>query len=89
MRRDIATQLDLRDPAVFVGAFDRPNLVYRVLPRATLKRQLLDVLTRHRGEAGLVYCTSRREVDALTGGLPSRSGPNPRHYGKLRSDYGV
>ena len=42
----------LNDPLEFVGSFDRPNLLYRVLPRATLKRQLLDVLDRHRREAG-------------------------------------
>jgi ATP-dependent DNA helicase RecQ len=65
VRRDIAAQLALRTPVEFVGSFDRPNLLYRVLPRAALKRQLLDVLARHHGEAGIVYCTSRREVDAL------------------------
>jgi ATP-dependent DNA helicase RecQ len=65
VRHDIASQLGLNDPLEFVGSFDRPNLVYRVLPRAALKRQLCDVLDRHRREAGIVYCTSRREVDAL------------------------
>jgi ATP-dependent DNA helicase RecQ len=69
VRRDIGTQLALTEPLELVGAFDRPNLLYRVLPRATLKRQLLDVLERHRGEAGIVYCTSRKEVDALAGWL--------------------
>jgi ATP-dependent DNA helicase RecQ len=71
VRRDIASQLKLREPLELVGSFDRPNLVYRVLPRATLKRQLQDVLARHRGEAGIVYCTSRREVDALAAWLSS------------------
>ena len=65
VRRDIATQLELRNPVELVGSFDRPNLVYRVLARANLKRQLLDVLSRHPSQAGIVYCTSRREVDAL------------------------
>jgi len=69
VRRDIAAQLSLKDPIELVGSFDRPNLLYRVLPRAVLKRQLLDVLERHRGEAGIVYCTSRREVDALAAWL--------------------
>jgi ATP-dependent DNA helicase RecQ len=69
VRRDIAAQLALRDPTELVGSFDRPNLVYRVLGRAQLKRQLLDVLGRHRGHAGIVYCTSRREVDALAAWL--------------------
>src|SRR2546422_3301820 len=39
VRRDIVSQLGLNDPLEFVGAFDRPNLLYRVLPRAALKRQ--------------------------------------------------
>ena len=69
VRRDIAAQLGLDDPVEFVGSFDRPNLIYRTLPRATLKKQLLEVLARHRGEAGIVYCTSRREVDALAAWL--------------------
>ncbi len=65
VRRDIAAQLALEDPIELVGGFDRPNLVYRVLPRTTLKKQLVEVLDRHRREAGIVYCMSRREVDAL------------------------
>ena len=71
VRRDIAAQLQLREPLELVGSFDRPNLLYRVLPRAGLKKQLQDVLARHRGDAGIVYCTSRREVDALAAWLDS------------------
>jgi ATP-dependent DNA helicase RecQ len=69
VRSDIVSQLGLREPIELVGSFDRPNLVYRVLARADLKRQLLDVLSRHHGQAGIVYCPSRREVDALAGWL--------------------
>jgi ATP-dependent DNA helicase RecQ len=71
VRRDIAAQLQLRSPVELVGSFDRPNLVYRVLPRSGLKKQLQDVLARHRRSAGIVYCTSRREVDALAAWLSS------------------
>src|SRR5581483_4339708 len=42
-----------------------PNLIYRVIRRGNLHRQLLDVLARHDGEAGIVYCSSRREVESL------------------------
>ena len=66
VRKDIIAQLGLRDAAEMVGSFDRPNLVYRVLARATLKAQILDVLERHRGQAGIIYCTSRKEVDSLS-----------------------
>ena len=82
VRRDIGTQLGLNDPIELVGSFDRPNLLYRVLPRALLKRQLLDVLERHRGEAGIVYCTSRKEVDALAAWLGEIGIPAlPYHAG--------
>ena len=82
VRRDIAAQLGLREPVELVGSFDRPNLVYRVIPRANLKRQLQDILARHRGEGGIVYCTSRREVEALAAWL-SENGVKalPYHAG--------
>ena len=79
VRRDIAAQLGLREPIELVGSFDRPNLVYRVIPRANLKRQLQDVLARHTGEGGIVYCTSRREVEALAAWL-AESGVRARPY---------
>ena len=86
VRRDIASQLELRDSVELVGSFDRPNLVYRVLPRATLKKQLQEILARHRGNAGIIYCTSRKEVDALaewlstagTRALPYHAGLDDR-----------
>ncbi len=79
VRRDIVSQLGLRDALELVGSFDRPNLVYRVLARATIKRQILDVLERHRGDAGIIYCPSRREVDAIAQWLQD-SGWRARPY---------
>ena len=79
VRRDIVGQLGLRNHVELIGSFDRPNLVYRVLARAELKRQLTDILGRHRGQAGIIYCTSRREVDALTTWLVE-SGVRARAY---------
>ena len=65
VRRDIVSELRLDAPLVLVGSFDRPNLTYRVLRRGNLHKQLLEVLARHEQEAGIVYCSSRREVEAL------------------------
>ena len=53
------------DPEVLVGSFDRPNLIYRVRSRTGLRDQIRRVLDRHAGEAGIVYCLSRREVESL------------------------
>jgi ATP-dependent DNA helicase RecQ len=84
VRRDIATQLGLVEPLELVGSFDRPNLLYRVLARANLKQQLLDILSRHRGQAGIIYCTSRREVDALAAWLKGHGvRALPYHAGLL------
>jgi len=63
VRGDIVEQLGLDAPRVLVGSFDRPNLVYRVLRRRERDRQLRQVIERHPGEAGIVYCVSRREVE--------------------------
>ncbi|MFM7205501.1 MAG: DNA helicase RecQ [Planctomycetaceae bacterium] len=65
VRDDIARQLHLRDPVQLVGTFDRPNLVYRVIPRTDRVAQTLAVLGRHRGEASIVYCISRKETERL------------------------
>jgi ATP-dependent DNA helicase RecQ len=69
VRHDIIAELRLQDPAVLVGSFDRPNLTYRVLRRANLQRQLAYILSRHDGEAGIIYCLSRREVESLAAAL--------------------
>jgi ATP-dependent DNA helicase RecQ len=72
VRRDIAEQLALREPVVLVGDFDRPNLTYRVLPRVDEGKQILDVIERHKDEAGIIYCTRRKDVDQLSEQLRKR-----------------
>jgi ATP-dependent DNA helicase RecQ len=68
VRGDIIAQLELRDPAVHVASFNRPNLFYRVRPKdKTTYRELL-ALARS-GGAGIVYCLSRRRVDELAAKL--------------------
>jgi ATP-dependent DNA helicase RecQ len=69
VRQDIIAQLTLQDPAILIGSFDRPNLVYRVLPRTSLKDQIVKILKRHPNEAGIIYCISRREVEATAAWL--------------------
>ncbi|MEA3133210.1 MAG: ATP-dependent helicase RecQ [Gammaproteobacteria bacterium] len=70
VRTDIIAQLALRDPAVHLTSFNRPNLFYRVRPKA--KRSYDELLAQARGGgAGIVYCLSRRRVDELTSQLHS------------------
>ena len=62
-RREIIERLALDAARVFVASFDRPNIRYSVVERNNPRRQLIDFLATHRGEAGIVYCLSRRKVD--------------------------
>src|SRR5262245_51287089 len=86
VRRDIVSQLGLINPVQLVGSFDRPNLVYRVVPRANLKRQILDVLARHKDQAGIVYCLSRREVEDLAAWLMDECHRAVRYHAGLDDD---
>jgi ATP-dependent DNA helicase RecQ len=72
VRADIAEQLHLRDPMLIVGSFDRPNLIYKVQPRADRIKQVCAVLDRHRSESGIVYCIRRKDVDTLCAELNAR-----------------
>ncbi|HEY3151011.1 MAG TPA: DNA helicase RecQ [Candidatus Binatia bacterium] len=65
VRADIAAQLRLKNPVVLVGTFDRPNLVYRVVPRVDARGQALEVLRRHPGKAAIVYCISRNDTEFM------------------------
>jgi ATP-dependent DNA helicase RecQ len=86
VRRDIIAQLALRDPVVLVGNFDRPNLTYRVLPRHDSMKQVLEVLDRHRDEAGIIYCLRRRDVDELAGALQKKGAKCLAYHAGMTSD---
>ena len=69
VRDDIVKQLGLKDPEVLIGNFDRPNLFYRVVPRSNEVQQVMELLRRHDGEAGIVYCIRRKDVDVMAAQL--------------------
>ena len=72
-RREIAERLALEDARQFVSSFDRPNIRYRVEGKHDGRRQLLDFIEAgHRGQAGIVYCLSRRKVEATAEYLATR-----------------
>jgi ATP-dependent DNA helicase RecQ len=69
VQQDIIDQLGLKNPEVLIGDFDRPNLTFNVFPRHDLMKQVQEVLDRHKGEAGIIYCIRRKDVDAMTAKL--------------------
>ena len=71
-RREIVERLALEDARQFVSSFDRPNIRYTVVAKDDSRRQLLEFLDEHRGDSGIVYCLSRRKVDATAAMLAER-----------------
>ena len=62
-RREIVERLGLEDGRVFLSSFDRPNIRYRIAAKANARAQLAAFLKQHRGEAGVIYCMSRKKVE--------------------------
>jgi ATP-dependent DNA helicase RecQ len=82
VRRDIVASLELREPAVYVASFNRPNLRYRVVAKANAFASLLDFVRERSKESGIVYAASRRQAESLAQKLTSAGIPAlPYHAG--------
>ena len=68
-RQEIIARLDLGNARVFAESFDRPNIRYSIVEKVDSRRQLLDFLADHAGEAGIVYCGTRRRVEEVATAL--------------------
>lgn len=95
VREDIMRSLRLEDPLELVAPCDRPNLVYRVTPRAVVLDQLKKVAERHKGEGGIVYCISRKETERIAEGLAKagfkaeayHAGLDPAERGRVQEAF--
>ena len=73
VRQDIAARLGLRDPLLVRASFDRPNLSYEIREKEGGDSQLVSILKEFRGQAGIVYRTSRKGVND-TAAMLARKG---------------
>lgn len=81
-REDIVERLRLESARRFIASFDRPNIRYTVVERTKAQPQLVDFMKSHRGEAGIVYCSTRKKVETVTGWLLAAGVPAlPYHAG--------
>ncbi|TDQ82422.1 ATP-dependent DNA helicase RecQ [Dongia mobilis] len=82
-RAEIRERLALQEAAVYLTSFDRPNIRYRVTERGDARRQLLELIQgTWRGEAGIVYCQSRKKVEEVAAWLGGRGvAALPYHAG--------
>ncbi|NTV11140.1 MAG: DNA helicase RecQ [Zoogloea sp.] len=82
-RHEIAARLNLQDAREFVSSFDRPNIRYTIVEKDNPRNQLLAFLRDgHVGEAGIVYCSSRKKVEETAAWLQEKGiAALPYHAG--------
>ena len=101
-RADIIERLQLEDARLFISSFDRPNIRYTIVEKKDASTQLLRFIEReHEGDAGVVYCQSRKRVEEVAGllaeagidALPYHAGLDAavrqKHQDRFLRDEGV
>jgi ATP-dependent DNA helicase RecQ len=86
-RADIIQRLQLQAARLFVASFDRPNIRYTIVEKDEPRRQLLRFLRdEHEGEAGIVYCQTRRRVEETAAWLVEEGVPALPYHAGLDAD---
>jgi len=81
-RSEILVRLGLTEARVFLSSFDRPNIRYTVVEKDNAKKQLIGFLAGRKGQAGIVYCLSRKKVEETAEWLSAQGYPAlPYHAG--------
>jgi ATP-dependent DNA helicase RecQ len=79
VRGDIVQHLKLREPGCYVASFNRPNLTYRVIPKADAYGQVLEFLRARPHDSGIIYCHSRKSAESVAANL-NEDGVKARPY---------
>jgi ATP-dependent DNA helicase RecQ len=79
VRGDIVKHLKLREPGCYVASFNRPNLTYRIVPKAGPYEQTLEFVRARPRESGIVYCQSRKSAESVAARL-TEDGVKARPY---------
>lgn len=85
-RKDIAKQLHLDDPKIFIASFDRPNLSLEVRPGQRRFDQILAFIKKRPNQSGIIYCLSRKQTEDIARKLNGR-GIKAAHYHAGLADY--
>ena len=85
-REEIVQRLHLENAERFLASFDRPNIFYRIVPKEQPRKQLRGFLAERRGDAGIVYCLSRKKVDEVAAFLSAQGFPALPYHAGLPSD---
>ena len=86
VREDIVRLLDLREPAQVTTGFDRPNLFFEVLHPKAKYEALSAILRTKRGQSGIVYCATRKNVEEVCGRLQAEGYSASRYHAGLSDE---
>ncbi|THG86083.1 DNA helicase RecQ [Pseudomonas sp. A-1] len=85
-REEIVQRLHLENAERFLSSFDRPNIFYRIVPKDQPRKQLQQFLAGRRGDAGIVYCMSRKKVEEVAAFLSEQGYPALPYHAGLASE---
>ncbi len=86
VRADVQKQLALRDPLVLVTGFDRPNLRFAVEKPKNKRRALFDLVDARKNQCGIVYCQTRKQVEAVCAFLNDNGFSATRYHAGLSAE---
>ena len=72
VRKDICENLGMKNPKVFISSFNRENIYLEVQPKRNALELVINCIRKHSGESGIIYCTSRKQVDELSATLDTK-----------------
>jgi ATP-dependent DNA helicase RecQ len=82
VQQDIQQTLHFKENNIFIASFDRPNLFIEVGPKTNTLHQALNFIAAHPDQSGIIYCATRKTVDALAEALAERGlSVRPYHAG--------
>ena len=86
VKNDIACILNLKNPNIIVTGFDRENLYYRVESNRRKDDFVVEYIEKHRNESGIIYCATRKNVDAIHELLIKRGIPVTKYHAGIDND---
>lgn len=94
-RKDIAVQLELNNPEMFIASFDRPNLKLEVKPGRKRLEQMLDFIEKRPNQSGIIYCLAKKTTETVAEKLKANginasfyhAGLDARQRSKVQEDF--
>jgi len=92
---DIVSQLRLQSPKCFLSSFERENIIITVRPGIDRKKHILNFISRHRDQSGIIYCLSRKDCEKVSGFINQsgvkagfyHAGMDAAHRTQVQSDF--